>query len=435
MIQEPCKIGDSNNTKFSYRPNYTDTGKIKLKPFITDYNRVNNYLSNHMEDLKKYSPKKSKVLSGNTSESNINDNAFDQDLDISLSNIEEKIINKKYFYLQPVMKFAPRTEFERIYDTLNSYNFGSVDKDLIQEQLKTLGFLTIQNNKSIGDQNEYSLIKERFKVSTQTLSYLMNEKSRLETEPRTPEINDLINNITEIIKINKSIMHEQEKSKMPSLNNKHHRKLNIAQKKIINNYLAKNILSEYQKKTHFKALLNFTLNLEEKNKNKKYRTPSINDRTRTNNFYKKNDLHDKHNNYKNLKIYDNNGVNIEKIIKSTCFKPFHTKKEYPKEDMEYLKKLCMTENKGFRPKNNLHKQMNDDEDEQAKNLLKPSNTVIINGVIFNKNRDLDKISKAILKECNYIKNYYDKENAGDGKTMITRGLSVNEFAKKYRLPK
>lgn len=103
MIQEPCKIGDSNNKKFSYRPNYTDTGKIKLKPFITDYNRVNNYLSNHMEDLKKYSPKKSKVLSGNTSESNINDNAFDQDLDISLSNFEEKIINKKYFYLQPVM--------------------------------------------------------------------------------------------------------------------------------------------------------------------------------------------------------------------------------------------------------------------------------------------------------------------------------------------
>ena len=95
----------------------------------------------------------------------------------------------------------------------------------------------------------------------------------------------------------------------------------------------------------------------------------------------------------------------------------------------------MTENKGFKHKNNLNKQMNDDEDEQSKNLLKASNTVVINGVIFNKNRDLDKISKAILKECNYIKNYYDKENAGDGKTMITRGLSVNEFTKKYRLPK
>jgi hypothetical protein len=220
---------------------------------------------------------------------------------------------------------------------------------------------------------------------------------------------------------------------MPSLNNKHHRKLNIAQKKIINNYIAKNILSEYQKKTHFKALLNFTLNLEEKNKNKKYKTPSINDRT--NNFYKKSDFFDKRNYYKNLKVYNNHSSNITKIIKKTCFKPFHSKKEYPKEDMEYLKKLCMTENKSFRPKNNLHKQTNDDEDEQAKNLLKPSNTVVINGVIFNKNKDLDKISKAILKECNYIKKYYDKENAGDGKTMITRGLSVNEFAKKYRLPK
>lgn len=60
MIQEPCKIGDSNNKKFSYRPNYTDTGKIKLKPFITDYNRVNNYLSNHMEDLKNILQKRAK---------------------------------------------------------------------------------------------------------------------------------------------------------------------------------------------------------------------------------------------------------------------------------------------------------------------------------------------------------------------------------------
>lgn len=432
MIQDPCKIGDSSNKKFSYRPNYTDTGKIKLKPFITDYNRVNNYLSNHMEELKKYSPKKSQVLSGNSSENNINENVSDQDLDISLSNFEEKI-NKNYFYLQPVMKFAPRTEFERIYDTLNSYNLGSVNKNLIQEQLKTLGFLTIQNNYSIGDQNEYSLIKERFKVSAQTLSYLMNEKSRLEKEPRTPEISDLINNITEIIKINKSIMHEQEKSKMPSLNNKHHRKLNIAQKKIINNYIAKNILSEYQKKTHFKALLNFTLNLDEKNRNKKYRTPSFNDRT--NHFYKKNALNDIYNNNNNIQIYDNNNEKVKKIIKKTCFKPFHSKKEYPKEDMEYLKKLCMTDNQNFKPKNNMRKQMKDDEDEQAKNLLKPSNTVVINGVVFNKNRDLDKISKAILKECNYIKKYYDKESAGDGKTMITRGLSVNEFTKKYRLPK
>ena len=30
--------------------------------------------------------------------------------------------------------------------------------------------------------------------------------------------------------------------------------------------------------------------------------------------------------------------------------------------------------------------MNDDEDEQAKNLLKPSNTVVIHGVIFNKTK-------------------------------------------------
>ena len=87
--------------------------------------------------------------------------------------------------------------------------------------------------------------------------------------------------------------------------------------------------------------------------------------------------------------------------------------------MEYLKKLCMTNNEYYKPKN-IHKIQNDDaEEEQNKNYLKSSNTVVINGISYHRNKDLDKISKVILKECNYIKNYYEKESAGDGKTMTT----------------
>ena len=421
MIQAPTKIEDSSNKKFSFRPNYSDTGKIRLKPFVSDYNRINNYLSIQKQELEKYPIKRSKIL--NNKSQTINYEISDNEEETFNEPVEEKKVNK-YYYLQPVMKFAPRTEFERIYDTINSYNYGSVDKNIILDQLKSLGFLTIQNNKSLENQNEYSLIKEKFKVTGQTLSYLINEKARLEREPKTPQTNELIANITDIIKINRQIKHDQEKSKIPLLNN-NHKTLNIAQKKIINNYLAKHILGQYQKKTHFKALLNFTLDLDKKET--KSKSP----------LYNKKDIKSLYanNTFNDINKFFINNYNSEKtLIKNTCVKPFHKKKKYPKEDLEYLKKLCITEEHNNGPKN-AYKSQNDDIEDESKNILKSPDVVIINGVKYQKNKDINKISRAVLKECNYIKNDFDIEYAGDGKTMITRGLSVDQFTKKYGLPK
>lgn len=421
MIQAPTKIEDSSNKKFSFRPNYSDTGKIRLKPFVSDYNRINNYLSIQKQELEKYPIKKSKIL--NNKSQTINYEISDNEEETSNEHVEEKKVNK-YYYLQPVMKFAPRTEFERIYDTINSYNYGRVDKNIILDQLKSLGFLTIQNNKSLENQNEYSLIKEKFKVTGQTLSYLINEKARLEREPKTPQTNELIANITDIIKINRQIKHDQEKSKIPLLNN-NHKTLNIAQKKIINNYLAKHILGQYQKKTHFKALLNFTLDLDKKET--KSKSPLYN-KKEIKSLYANNTFNDIN------KFFINNYNSEKTLIKNTCVKPFHKKKKYPKEDLEYLKKLCITEEHNNGPKN-AYKSQNDDIEDESKNILKSPDVVIINGVKYQKNKDINKISRAVLKECNYIKNDFDIEYAGDGKTMITRGLSVDQFTKKYGLPK
>ena len=427
MIYEPCKIADTNEKIFSFRPeNNFSTKKIKLRPFITDYNRVNNYLKHKKEEQEKYpySKKNKSSINYNRTENTYNFNPNvpinEQEMDSSSRNMENQ-----YLYLQPVMKFAPRTEFERIYDTLNKYNYGSVDKNLIKDQLKTLGFLTVKNMK-VGDcQNEYSLLKEKFKVSGPTLSYLIKEKARLEKETKTPETIELIANINDIIKINKEIIHDQEEPKIPMLKNQNHKKLNNTQKKIINNYIAKNILGEYQKKTHFKALLNTTLNLEKSNK--KYKSLSNNTKTHFSTEQYNDNKSSTINTYKNFKT----------MINKTCFKPFHSKKNYPKEDMEYLKKLCnMAHNEYFRAKNqiDINKIQGEEGDEEPNKYLKHANTVLINGKAYNK-KDLPTLTKVILKECNYIKKYYDKESAGDGKTMITRGLSVNEFTKKYRLPK
>ena len=425
MIYEPCKIADSTQKQFSFRPEaseFSKKGKITLKPFMTDYARVNNYITQKNEELEKYNLEKE--IKYNITENyiinNNNDNPYNEK---TVSHSEENSQNKN-FYLQPVMKFAPRTEFERIYDTLNSYDYGRIDKNLIKDQLKTLGFLTIQNCKNNLFSNEYSLLKEKFKVSSPTLSYLIKEKARLEKETKTPETIDLLANITDIIKINKEIKQEKEVPKIPTLNNKNHKKLNIAQKKIINNYIAKNILGEYQKKTHFKALLNCTLNLDKKNNKHK----SLSDNSRTHKLFSKNNNN-----------YNTNETASNKMIKVKCFKPFHSNKKYPKEDMEYLKKLCsLTHNDFFRHRNqnnDANKITSEDVEEEITNkYLKHENTVIINGVPYNK-KDISKISKVILKECNYVKNYFDKEKSGAGKTMITRGLSVDEFTKKFRLPK
>ena len=80
------------------------------------------------------------------------------------------------------------------------------------------------------------------------------------------------------------------------------------------------------------------------------------------------------------------------------------------------------------------KKMYAEDNEINNKLIRQANNVLINGKFYNKN-DLKSISCAVLKECNYIKKYFNSENAGEGKTMITRGLSVNEFSKKYGLPK
>ena len=57
MICDPCKIADTNRKQFSFWPNFTETGKIKLKPFTTD---VNNYLASHKEELENYTNNKNR---------------------------------------------------------------------------------------------------------------------------------------------------------------------------------------------------------------------------------------------------------------------------------------------------------------------------------------------------------------------------------------
>ena len=50
-------------------------------------------------------------------------------------------------YLQPIMKFKPRTDLERIFDSVNLNYYGRIDRNLVNQQLKSLGVVTVYNKK------------------------------------------------------------------------------------------------------------------------------------------------------------------------------------------------------------------------------------------------------------------------------------------------
>ena len=97
-------------------------------------------------------------------------------------------------YLQPIMKFKQRINLERLFDSVNLNYYGKIDRNLVNEQLKS------------------SLLKEKLKVNPETLNYLIKEKQRLEKGPKTNEINELISNMDNIIHINKEIISEKEQN-------------------------------------------------------------------------------------------------------------------------------------------------------------------------------------------------------------------------------
>ena len=429
MITSPYKINDYHGNQIkSFRPETpkSHNKKLMLRQFETDNERLSKYLKtqNKFKKYKQFSPNH-----------NIKKNPI---------SLHKK--NKDDIITQPLMKFKPRTDIERIIDTINSNYYGRIDDKLIKKQLKVLGLNDYHKAKK-QKLNEYSNLKEKLKVNKPTLNYLIKEKARLENSPQTKEIEELIATMNNIIKINKEILYEQnlyslseKQAKSPG----HKTRLNLRK---INNYLSHQILEEYQKKLHFKAITTYSLNIP----NEKFEDASINNininNNRDCNLTAGNYINENKNDEENLlfrnKNENNNNFNL-------FYKSFHKSKNNSKEKTEYLKKLIYKENDKinsqlpnfqngsnvFKERDSLKNSSFDPEDPEEKNkrLLSRMNIITINGVNYNKN-DLPKLSKIVLKKCNLVKKHFDAPKAGNGKTMITKGLTVNQFSKKYSIPK
>jgi hypothetical protein len=383
--------------------------------------------------------------------------------------------NKSSTYLQPSMRYKPRTDLERIYDTINQYSYGRAEKDLIDSQLK---LLELNNFKKLGTQEEilgFSHKKNKLKVNEKVLKALKEEREKLRDLPNSE---NLIKSLNKIIMMNKDPKVSIDDSHiMSSGKQKQHRR------KYVDNSYAKSLMKEYHVKTHFKAASVYSLCLNPNllhqsqypktfrkknhsfidNVNSSFHQPqkSIDLATSIYNFRSASDL----NLLKTKETFQQTSENFN-IDVNPLKKTHEEVRNVPKESLSYLRTLYLKSNNI-----NDNEKLNNRKLKFLSNIKsnKRNNDSIIknNPVIFFENysglpavvldeekRDeerilvgnevyyksqVDLISKNVLTKCNYLATKSEFNNtklkSGQGKMAMTAGMTVNEFSSRYHIPK
>lgn len=117
------------------------------------------------------------------------------------------------------MRYRPRTDLERIFDTINQYSYGSVNKEIIKKQLKSLNLNVPDFSESEEEDEEAAFEKMK--------------------RDRSEQLEDIKNKIAQKMEKN-----DQKKSK---------------KRKFVDNSEARKLMKEYHNKTHFKGATDITL--------------------------------------------------------------------------------------------------------------------------------------------------------------------------------
>ena len=366
-----------------------------------------------------------------------------------MSVIEKKKLNeliKNNVIFQPQMRFKARTDLERVYDNLNSKSLNEKDKHIIEKQLTTINLykykkpkdlLNIQNKNRNNEEDEIKLDDKKYNILPNPLI----EELKKEREKA---------NKAKLLYAKTKLYYE------PKNNNK---KL-WARKENLNNE-AKKLLSSYHYKTHFKATEEVQFNVKnkchsvDKDINTYLMIPNIFN-TETNELsYKKlknnRNLHSFNFDYDELDkkkdifhfgedLYKDeekeNQINYNDLEKQFRNNPIYEdvkKNKYNSDSLKILSKIAFKKNeKTFE---NEDDQKSEDYDEKSifNNLYNKGNKS--NNLLDDEN--IHNTAKTILGECKIYsgKSKYNNSflKSGAGKNMITKGLSLNEFLKKYSL--
>lgn len=323
----------------------------------------------------------------------------------------------KVFYptgcYQPQMRFKPRTDLERVYDSINLNYFGRADQEVINRQLKSLD---LYNSKpTLFDPppgNSSILAKSPGKES---------EGNNLKLPAHlSPEIK-------------KDELNAKKKNKKSKIKIYYRKPINIESKKIMN---------DFHYKTHFKALesialypnqINVSTNLKKKKEKENTNSKKDNDGLFSIDFEEE----------------EKNQLNPIQIIEGRQFSPYINnrsfyfsrnptlKKNFSQTDIDKLKTLekiafkqDTNEINGKGPKPQSLRGQDDD-------LKKEEYKIKIGKEIFYTNNQMETIAKKILNKCNVYhsknKNSNHQLKAGEGKLMMTNGMSIKNFLSRYKL--
>jgi hypothetical protein len=154
---------------------------------------------------------------------------------------------------QPIMRFKPRTDLERLYYSINEYSYGKISKDVINEQLKRLNLSGLKKNEEENNQ-DLNFLKKFDNIDEKTLEELLTQKEFLNKQGYNEKNSETVKQISLILDHHnkKHIKNEDDPSRFKSKQ---------AWRTHVNKKAARRFLVDYNKKTHFKgaSLLSFNM--------------------------------------------------------------------------------------------------------------------------------------------------------------------------------
>ena len=342
---------------------------------------------------------------------------------------------KKDAILQPQMRFRARTDLERVYDALNGNYLRKSEREIIERQLKNI------------DLFNYKKPKEILKEKTRNIEYpnIDNDNKSDDAKAKKAFKETEIQNIYGPSNV---YFDPKKNDKKPWA-----RKDNL-------NKEARRFLSLYHVKTYFKATEEIA-EYQPKNKNKIKGTcfllPHLLPKNFNRNTIDTNENSDRSNytmgntnfNYsqKMVDYSDNDDCfnfaeehqkeeldeekNMDYDYKSKNNNPILTEKvKFDPKKVDLVTKLAFHENKNYGDENSenmLNSKKNGDEEMDTIHGISQDNI----------ENNMNLTAKKILSECKVTsqKSRYNDTNhkTNEGKTMITKGMSIDEFRNKYNL--
>ena len=417
IVDSGTKCFDNNTKKKDSTEIFVQKRPFKFKEFENEKERILQNIKNnqYLNGIYDYDGEKTiKVKNEGKLEIKLLKSIFKRNKHKSISPEKKICINDNYPSIDNSINSFQKNNISEIF---NTFFPGKIIKI---KNLKSLN--SFVGGKKVNTRNKNLLLRNN-KILSKDIKYNSNNK--------TINYNKINNILTK---------HFRNKSEIKNNNKNKTNKVNISQyisknKKKINN--GNETFNLYHSKLHFKAAEEIAENKFDKKSKNLLLLP---------NLFKKNKLKEKEvSSFSEENIQNTNKE--DEFYDCYCYKnPLDDFKERKKYNPNLMKELS---NMAFEkePKQKIieYKDEKDNINTNYKKVLKKTqslnikdeNEVEINGHVYEKTYQFNLITKKILELCNVIsiksKNNTNSLKVGSGKNMMTKGLSIKNFIKKYNL--